>query len=79
MHQPTPTRCQPWCTEHHNDGPGYCQRPARGFAGAFLSSTPDGPMVFAYGAREELPLDVAEAYGRALLDLVATARTAVLA
>ncbi|MEV6865420.1 hypothetical protein AB0M44_30990 [Streptosporangium subroseum] len=86
MFQATPTRrCQPWCTDHEtgNGRPqdGYCRRPAAGtFADIYLSATEDGPMVLAYSVtRDELDLDQAEGYARALLTLVSVARTAVAA
>ncbi|WP_326829648.1 hypothetical protein OIE13_05775 [Streptosporangium sp. NBC_01810] len=80
---PAPARpCQVWCTDHYTGAQpedGFCRRRTE-VDGVYLSATDDGPMVLAYSnTRDELTLDQAETYGRALLDLVDAARTAVAA
>ncbi|MER5647286.1 hypothetical protein [Streptosporangium sp. NPDC002524] len=74
------TEHAPWCTSHRVGGQhvedGFCMRPAPSeHSDVYLTNTDDGPAILAYAVtRDEFTLDQAEAYARALLDLVAAGR-----
>ncbi len=68
----TPPGCMPWCTDHDDVG---CGRTAAGTYGSVsLSTTSDGPRLFAYGVHDEFDLEDAERLGRTLLALAAAGR-----